>query len=114
MPFGPHTLWIEGRHESAVGKAQQPPWDDSGLGGEVKPEMQGDFREQPQKEDASEFIEICCRQMTRLAGVVTTVYSPSPPAQTPRMSQCFPERGGFAAFPLQPCPYPLHNLQTSC
>lgn len=114
MPFGSHVLRIEGRNSSAMGKAKQPPRDDSGLGKEVQPEMQGDFREQLQKEAASEVIGICCHHMTRLAGVATAQGNyPSPPAQPPRVSQCFLERGGFAAFHLWPCPYPLHNLQTS-
>lgn len=42
MPFGPHVPWIEGKNGS---------WDNSDLGW-VKPGIQGDFREQQEKEAA--------------------------------------------------------------
>lgn len=44
-------------------KAQHLPREDTGPG-EAKPEMQGDFRQQPQKEAAGEVIGIHCHQMT--------------------------------------------------
>lgn len=53
MPFGAHMPWIKRKNGS---------WDDSGLGEEVKPRIQEDFREQQQKEAASEVTGICCHR----------------------------------------------------
>lgn len=41
-----------------MGQAEKPTRDISGLGEEVKPKIQTDFREQPQEEAASEVTEI--------------------------------------------------------
>lgn len=62
MPFGPRVLQIPGRNGSAL-QTWKKHSTDTGPG-EAKPEMQGDFRQQPQKEAAGEVIGIHCHQMT--------------------------------------------------